>query len=39
VTELKLASVCSKTFIETNSEMQQLHKHHEDNRFFHDRNL
>jgi hypothetical protein len=39
VTELKLASGCSRTFIETNSEQQQLHNRHENCRFLHDKNI
>ena len=37
MTELKLSFFCSRTFTETNSEQQQLHKHHENNRFLHEK--
>jgi len=36
LSEPKLESVCSRRFIETNSEKQQLHKHHEDDRLLPD---
>jgi hypothetical protein len=36
---LKLESVCSRIFIENNSEQQQLHRHHEDVRFSPDRKI
>jgi len=39
LSELKLEFVCSRRFNETNSEQQQLHNHHEDDRFLPDRKI